>query len=128
MDTTTSLIPTEPVDTWRPANAAEEVLAYGDDLTDGMVVLIAEPGRRAQPEPPFSGRNPALVEVARKRTEHDVAVLNRWCQVTRLRSASGAFVGRYADGSEHPRQFHRHVMWLVRRDSIPAGHHLRTHV
>ena len=82
-------------------------LIRGEELQDGMVVLVAD-GL-------FRGSTMGRYED------------NRWCRVSKLKFSPQreygritSFVGVYADGSLFPRSYSESYFWYVKKDSVPA--------
>lgn len=93
-----------------------EDLLYGDELIDGMVVLVSEATDRQE-----------LVCVSELATEKR-RIINRWCTVSKLRTEydrhSGNvidihFVGIYAENEKHVRNAKPNQGWLVKKYSLP---------
>lgn len=82
-----------------------EVILYGDELEDDMVVLT-EGQRRDETDPQNSP---------------DLLIRNRWCVVKRIRfEESGIyFIAQYADGEMVVRQSAPASGWIVKKSSIP---------
>jgi hypothetical protein len=77
-----------------------------------LLVLVQDPRERGWLDPPASWRAHARQENAAL-----VAVANRWCVVTRLRTTAVFvdFVGVYADGTQVVRHARATSGWLVRQ-------------
>ena len=91
-------------------NPAEDIVLYGDDLTEGMMVM-------------------AESELARKHPDEDRQLrANRFCKVTRLRrtpAVGGApeqvlFIGEWVDGYQQAYGGAVTSTWIVKRDQ-PGG-------
>jgi hypothetical protein len=103
-------IPTTQVEGTYLIDPETEDLIWGDELQEGMVVLL---------EDAFLGRG---------RLGKDKADLERvrWCLVTKLRfedahGGSGRlskFIGVYGDGSKASRVYNTSFAWYVKRDSM----------
>ncbi len=92
-------------------NPAEDTILFGDEITDGMLVL---------PEN-------ELWRVGT--TEDQMLRAQRFCQVTRLRRQPGygasagkvIFIGEWVDGYQQVMEFAETYGWIVKKDSIPQG-------
>lgn len=109
-------IPSEHVGRSEPANLFTEMVLYGDQIKDGMIVLIADFMFRE------SEIRVATIESAQER-EYSVPRYdehNRWCRVTNLREHNDQihFVGVYGDGTMRTRSYNRCHMWVVKKSSI----------
>lgn len=88
----------------------EDFLFDGTLLRPGMVVLVADPGERGNPEPKPSHAGQA--------TNYRTQLRNRWCEITAV-TTDELYVylaGLYADGRQHKRRCSIHAPWLVRKD------------
>ncbi len=86
---------------------AEDVILLGDELREGMWVLIEDTAVRAGSEAP-----------------EDVQLrAQRFCQVTRLRRHGGivTFIGEWVDGYQQTRSVHVGHAWIVKRNSLPSA-------
>ncbi len=92
------------------ANAVTDKIVFGDQLQNGMRVLVAESIMRGH-----SGDDAYSVASRAER--------NCWCKVTELRQRNNVvtFVGVYDDGSMRVRTYNKDDGWIVKLDSIPAG-------
>jgi len=99
-------------------------LIRGDELQDGMIVLIEEmredPSRLLHDE-----EHPYVLKRIRETA--------RWCTVTKLRFVpypdAGQlveFIGVYADGTKASRRYNESWFWFVKKDSIPSTDEERT--
>lgn len=93
----------------------EEVLLRGEQLDDGMRVLIEDSLTRGGTYRGWSEtddyQNQRLIEGA------------RWCTVKDLRRSPDnleviSFIGHYDDGHEAKRSYHKSYMWYVKIGSI----------
>lgn len=101
---------TVPID-FAPA-VEEHLVITGDQLVNGMVVLIEDRNFRQDP----SITNPSVYDRAKANET------SRWCVVTNLRPYGGggriiAFDGVYADGTIRSRQYSTLIAWAVLKDS-----------
>lgn len=89
-----------------------ESIIFGDELVEGMVVVLEDILFRANPDASDS------TDPYEQRKIHDTAL---WCKVTRLRRRyeSITFVGEYADGSEVVRKYDTSHSWYVKKASLP---------
>ena len=101
------------VSAWYAANAESEDIVFGDQLRDGMTVLIED--------------RMARQNVDNIRSEYDRAradEMNRWCKVTRYQLIKTGdwptvkFVGVYPDGSMRVRVMAASYGWIVKRGGI----------
>lgn len=92
-------------------NPETEDLIYGDDLVEGMRVLIDGSEQRGD-ETNTEFHNASL------------PVRNRWCTVTRVRKAREGlvfFIGLYEGGHKECRETGAYAGWLVKKSSIPPA-------
>lgn len=94
------------------AQSVTDTIVYGDQLREGMRVLIEDHmvrGSDKEPDNPYA--------VAR------VDECNQWCEVTGLRFRRGlaTFIGKYDDGTQRVRQYASSYAWIVKLDSIPVS-------
>lgn len=104
--------------------ATEDLLADGEDLRDGMIVMIEAPTVR---------ENPAVPSRSAVGSEYALARLkeaNRWCEVTNLKyvgfdgpdtSRQVQFIGVYADGTKRQRRYAISYAWFVKKSSLPKA-------
>jgi hypothetical protein len=90
-----------------------EDLIRGDELANGMIVLIESESCRSGPLPWETDSTAALVA-------------GRWCRVDKLRTEPGvmpmvSFIGVYQDGSKFTRRYGQAHSWYVKLASIPGG-------
>lgn len=91
------------------ANSETESILYGDELEEGMVVMIEDWLLRGEEE------SSSFYDQARAEEN------NQFCKVTRLRKGNLVrFVGEYEDGTLRTRTFNSSYTWIVKKDSIPA--------
>lgn len=94
-----------------------EDLYYGDELDDGMVVLVEQGYRNDEDFPTLYRR---------------LLMTNRWCTVTKARQAMDGmggeevvktvhFVGLYSDGTKEFRSYPPGVGWLVKIPETTKG-------
>lgn len=85
------------------ANIETDTIMYGNQLENGMRVLIEEQKRRQV----VTGDN---------------YLSSRWCVVTNLVQTNffTKFTGIYDDGTLGHREEPNDIPWIVRKDSIPA--------
>ena len=96
-----------------PVMTAVEAIIWGEDLQEGMVVVLAEShltstAGRADPDTPSAGS-----QAGRLRTNQTA----RWCRITDLRrddDGTVRFVGEYIDGTLAPRRHGATVPWIVK--------------
>jgi hypothetical protein len=111
--TTTTVIPAATYTDVYVMDPETEDLLLGEELADGMVVLIESESCRA-------GVIPGMVEPA------TALVGGRWCRIEKLRTAPSfglpmvAFIGVYEDGSKFTRRYGTSHSWYVKLSSIPA--------
>lgn len=80
------------------ANSETETILYGEQLRNGMKVLVA------------------------RSSERNITYSSAWCTVSNVRGAGTIdFVGLYEDGSLYPRSYGFTTPWIVKLDSIPAS-------
>lgn len=91
-------------------NIEIEDVIYGDELENGMVVLIE-----------YSNRS---WERSIDPNAEGLLTKNRWCSVTKIRKAQDdrdvVFIGEYADGHKSVRRYDKTTGWVVKKDSIPV--------
>lgn len=94
------------------ANAATDTILYGDQLREGMRVLIEDPLFKEllddDSDSPYTiGRRSAC---------------NQWCEVSALRYKDGivTFIGLYDDGTMRIRKYATDYAWIVKVDTLPA--------
>mgnify|MGYP001569179396 CR=1 FL=1 len=89
-----------------------EELFYGEDLEEGMMVLLEDWQDRTDEE--LTG---SLTNVG------NLLVRNRWCRVTDLRRQGNIsyFIGVYKDGHKTIRSSSNTKGWYVKKDSIPKN-------
>lgn len=87
-----------------------EELFYGEDLEEGLVVLLEYWQDRADEKMTASPNNAG-----------NLLVQNRWCRVTDLRRQgdNSYFIGVYKDGHKTIRSSSNTTGWYVKKDSIP---------
>lgn len=93
-----------------------EDIRYGDELSEGMVVLLADDeGREAIDkmllDSSILGRDARLKAITN----------NRWCRVYNIRLLDDGivFLGLYSDGRKIARASTNLMTWVVRLDSVP---------
>lgn len=93
------------------ANAATDTILYGDQLREGMEVLIEDTMLREYD----TDSDSPYVEARRN-------ACNYWCQVTGLRYQSGVltFIGLYDDDTMRVRRYATSYAWIVKDTTIPA--------
>lgn len=105
-------VPYDMVEQYYSMNPTTEDLLRGEDLKEGMVVLMESPFFR---QDLGQMQHTNEVRAAQKR--------NRWCIITRLKIDEERgqiwFIGLYADGSKMSRNDNINSGWLVKLDSIP---------
>lgn len=92
----------------------EEDVLFGNELNEGMVVLLEPPNARQNPERSHLSDNDM----------HALRTHNRWCIIERLvytKDELVTFIGRYADGTKSTRGAEITTDWFVKKDSIPAN-------
>ena len=87
-----------------------EYLVWGDELQDGMVVVV-EGELLSRENPDNIDRDPY--------TRGRVLESARWCRVTKLRRSGDLvrFIGVYSDGSQAARCYNTQYAWIVKRAS-----------
>lgn len=90
-----------------------EDMLTGDEILDGMVVLIGDSSCRAEVNQYSKGERFAEFLLER----------NRWCTVTKrvYRESFISFIGVYEGGEMFQRVFGVGKAWLVKKDSMPAS-------
>lgn len=88
----------------------EELIPDGRILSDGMVILLADPNHRGRPEK-MSAADWELDRVMER---------NRWCTISNvsIRGNLLTFVATYEDGTKRKRSESTDTPWLVHKDSI----------
>ena len=94
------------VDRFYEMNPESEDLLAGDELENGLIVLIED----------------SMVREDASRAEFDAYAMkrlrenNQWCRVTSLRRHGDlvSFVGVYEDGVKRPRTFNQSYYWIVK--------------
>ena len=88
-----------------------EDLIFGDELTEGMVVLLGGMTRF----------NPDNYESASQYEKNRILETARWCRVVSIRREGSVtvFIGVYGDGTKHKRSHKNSFAWYVKKDSIP---------
>lgn len=105
------------VDKFYVANAEYEDIVFGQDLRDGMFVLLEDDLMRQHLDS-IGG------DYDRARADE----MNRWCEVTRLRviprpecaSPLVKFVGVYPDGTMRVRTYDASYGWIVKKGATSA--------
>jgi hypothetical protein len=94
--------------------ATENILFTGDELKEGMVVLIEGTIHRSYNGEPLPNLTP--------HQRRDILTCARWCKIETLavRGGYARFIGIYADGSKCVRVYPSYESWIVKLDSIPA--------
>lgn len=92
-------------------HANTETIVFGDDLENGMRVLVESSFLRGNPEHDQSS------VYDRARLDETAA----WCTVTQVkhRERTVRFVGVYDDGTMRVRVYSKNYGWIVKLDSIP---------
>jgi len=87
----------------------EDLLSEGKQLSNGMKILIENPGERGRPE-----------EMDQDWMRERVMVVNRWCTVSDMKVVGRnlSFVGVYDDGVKVKRSYSTDAAWLVKIDSL----------
>lgn len=98
------------VDKWYTNDPQTEDVIYGDDLKNGMIVLLNR--RTIHREDPKNIRN----ENERER----LLTQNRYCEVTGLRRRGDLvqFIGVYPGGTKVDRTYSNSYTWIVRKDTM----------
>lgn len=88
-------------------NPAEDTLIYGDELADGMSVLLDDWTLRS---PHGYGEDEQLRQ-------------QRFRTVTRLRHDGTCvnFIGEWVDGFQHSHRYAMSYAWIVKRNSMPGA-------
>jgi hypothetical protein len=89
-----------------------EDIVFGDNLQDGMIVLIEDSLIREN-----------LEHITGSSAQHRADEMNRWCEVTELKvtprydtpSPLIKFVGVYPDGTKRVRTFCASYGWIVKK-------------
>ena len=94
------------VDRFYEMNPESEDLISGDQLQNGLVVLIEDSMVREDPE----RADTSAYSMKRLREN------NQWCRVTSLRLHGDlvSFIGVYEDGVKRPRTFNQSYYWIVK--------------
>ena len=110
------------VSKWYVMDPQFEDLVFGDDLREGMIVLLEDSMFRTD-----------LAHIVSGYDQDRADECNRWCEVTQLRVISRTdehgrpssplirFIGRYGDGTKRVRQFDASFAWVVKLGSGDAG-------
>jgi hypothetical protein len=87
-------------------NPAEDYLLFGDDIADGMWVLIEDESLRGGFES----------------SEDQCIRGQRFARVTHLRREGEhiRFIAEYVDGFQRSRKVHTVLAWIVKRDTAPS--------
>lgn len=94
------------------AHSNTDTILYGDELENGMRVLIEDTLFRGDPA------NAGSVTNSQERVNETAA----WCTVTKFKFGGVIrFVGLYDDGTMRVRQYARSIAWIVKLDSIPES-------
>lgn len=94
------------------ANMATDTILYGDQLREGMRVLIEDSFFKelldADSDSPY-------IEARRN-------ACNQWCEVSALRNEGDivTFVGLYDDDTMRVRRYATSYAWIVKDNTIPA--------
>ncbi len=98
-------------------NPDTDDLLFGNELTEGMVVLVEDHLFYEDP----------LILNKKNPSEYAVSRLNekqRWCRIERFANGTErdlvSFVGVYADGTKRVRTYNKSYAWFVKKDSIPS--------
>lgn len=96
----------------------EDLIADGEDLKNGMRVLIADPMNRKDVS---HGFNDSLGGVVVEYLLDRAKERNRWCTVSQLsyRDEIVSFVAIYDDGTKRKRTYNCSWAWFVKLDSMP---------
>lgn len=108
-------IPAQHVRQGYSANVNVETILWGDELVEGMVVLIADPTFRENEERINIASDYELSYIRPRYDEQ-----NRWCRVSKIRARNDvmSFVGLYADGTQRTRTYNVVHAWAVKLESI----------
>ncbi len=89
-----------------------EDLIFGDQLVEGMVVLI---------EGTLSRANPDHYQTTNPYDQHRIQETARWCRVITLRRERDiiTFIGEYGDGTKLKRSYNYCFTWYVKKASMP---------
>lgn len=92
----------------------EDLIPYGNQLQEGMVILLEHYGMRRELKETTDGANRALLYER-----------NQWCRVIDLDLSTSStqirFTGVYHDGTKRRRQYNVDHSWLAKLDSMPNG-------
>lgn len=88
-------------------NPQVEDMVYGDELVDGMVVLVQTDLRTDDEDDDCSAER--------------LLITNRWCEVTKVRAGQSGiyFIGLYVDGQKEVRHSTCTTGWLVKQETMP---------
>jgi hypothetical protein len=97
---------------WTALAAADEDVIFGDQLEEGMIVILT-PQLRSSDDAKFSDDQKIREGLLEK---------NRWCEVTNLRPMGSDiyFIGLYADAQKMVRYCGVNIGWVVKKSSIPV--------
>jgi hypothetical protein len=87
-----------------------EDVVWGDDLRDGMVVILSDSILMDDPD---------KFETTDVYTRRRLLEKARWCRITRLRRDGHlvSFIGVYEDGSQFSRTYASSWAWVVKKES-----------
>lgn len=109
-------IPNEIVRRGFEMNSDIEVIIRGEELQEGMVILLEEALMRENPSYHLDS-NPHICDDYRCPR---IKETSQWCMVTNLKRRGDitSFVGVYADGVHRSRTYNESFFWLVKIDSM----------
>lgn len=108
METPTDIVPKY----YRMNPKIEDVLPDASHLTEGMIVLLADPDCRE-----------TVKDDMEDWRENRVLNDNRWCRISGIEHTGGdikfvRFIATYGDGTKTVRDYPARMSWLVKIDSI----------
>lgn len=89
-----------------------EDLIFGDQLVEGMIVLVEGAFVRADPDR-YQTDYPSV--------QHRIQETARWCRVVNIRRDQDivTFIAEYGDGTKSKRSYNASIAWYVKKASMP---------
>lgn len=95
------------------------LLFSGEELAEGYIVLVEDPGFRFYREDEYAA---GVHKTESSSIIQERRMTNRWCRVLRVDIDGGSkrvsFTGIYADGVVRKRSYSLEVAWLAKRESV----------
>lgn len=91
-------------------------LLFGDELEEGMIVLVSDPNLRRDPLDKIRAEKPGYYGPTWDAVdEYNLIKTSCWCRVTKLQRMGRviSFIGLYADGTKKVRTYHQTIGWFV---------------